>query len=336
MMYKNVELHGIEDMRPCPNGEGWLLSRYPERIRETLDAPSIESPFFCAGAEMRFNIESGKARVRLARHAAGPVNAIGIAEVWFGSFQGDWRASPRLITPQGDWFEISSPDGMAELVSAAGGSCWDPRLVRVILPYDFSCSLIDVQGDLSPPRPGQAPAKKILCYGSSITHGGSAVRPSESWAMRVAESADADLINLGLAGNARLEPGVAEWIAQRRDWDIAILELGINLIDTMGAEEFSARAHRFLSIIGKARPDSRVYCIDLFSNGLDLRNDRKIQAYRAAVKAAAGASGARNMTHIDGRSLLDPARGLCEGLLHPSARGHEEIARRLAAIIGSA
>ncbi len=335
MIHGNVELHNVEDAVRRPGAEGASLCRYPERVRALLDDPAVEAPFFCAGAEIRFNIRSGKARFLLARDAAAPVNEIGIAEIWFGSFQGDWRVSPRFVDPEGTWIEVSMPSDVEALVRAAeaSGSPWDPRLVRLVLPYDYVCRLVRIEGDLEPPRPGQCPPRRFLAYGSSITHGGTAVRPTETWAMRVAQALGIDLVNLGLAGNCRLEPGIAEWIAERRDWAFATLELGINLIDRMEAPEFAARADRFLRILGRARPEAQIFCIDLFTNGRDLAGDDRIAAYRNAVRDAVASSGSDRIVYVNGKDFLDPAIGLCEGLLHPSSRGHEEIARKLAVII---
>jgi hypothetical protein len=337
MIFRGMDFHGIEEMEPCPDGRGWFLSRYPGRVRKGLDNPGIDAPLFCAGAEIRFNIEGGKVRLRLQRETGVPVNPIGICEVWFGSFPGDWRSSPRFITADGDWIEIEMIGGLDELASIAhaSGEPWDPRLVRLILPYEYSCRFLDVEGAVSPPRPEQIPSRRLLSYGSSITHGGTAVRPTETWAMRLASSLGTDLLNLGLAGNARLEPAVAEWIAEREDWDMATMELGINLIDTMETAEFAARARRFLSILASARPASWIFCIDLFSHYRDLRGDARVAEYRRAVEDAVRAAGSARMVHVDGRSLLDPATGLCEGLLHPSSRGHEEIGRKLAALVSS-
>jgi hypothetical protein len=336
MIYKGVELHGIAEILPDQGKPGFLLSRYPLRVVDHMEL-NFPAHCFCAGAEIRFNISGGKAGFFLARDADAPVNAIGICEVWFGPFQGDWERSPRFITPEGNWIEVSLPKNIDELVAAAAasGSPWDPRLARLVLPYDFSCRLVEIRGEVAPPRPEQSPKKKMLAYGSSITHGGSAVRPTESWAMRLADSLGIDLINLGLAGNCRLEPAVAEMIAERMDWDFAIFELGINLIDTMEPAEFAARAERFLAVMGRIRPEARIYCIDLFSNGADLRDDEKFTAFRRAVRTAVEKSGSKRIVHLDGRRLLDPVRGLCDSLLHPSARGHEEIARKLFAIIAA-
>jgi lysophospholipase L1-like esterase len=335
MLFKSAELYNIAETVVSPGRQGWALCRYPSSVRERLDNPSIESPFFCAGTEIRFNIKSGSARIMLARDASSPVNATGICEVWFGPFQGDWQYSPRFAYPDGGNIEINQPDDIDELVALAkkANSPWDPRLVRLFLPYDYSCRLIDIEGDIAPPRPEQSPQKRILAYGSSITHGGSAVRPSEPWARRAADALGMDLINLGLAGTCRLEPAVAEWIAARRDWEVATLELGINLITQMDAAEFAERARRFLAIVGERRPDALIFCVDQFTNCFDVRHDAKIVAYRKAITEAVNVASSHNIKYVNGSDFLDPVSDLCQGLIHPSARGHEVIGKKMAEII---
>lgn len=337
MIFHDAELYNIEEMIPAHGAKGWNLSRYPASVRQGLDDPAAEAPLFCAGAEIRFAIRSGSARITLARDASSPVNEIGICEVWYGPFQGDWQFSPRFALPSGGVIEVTMPDDIDELAALAkkSGSSWDPRLVRVMLPYDFTCRLVDVEGDIAPPRGDQAPRKKLLAYGSSITHGGSAVRPTETWARRTADVLGMDLINLGLAGKCRLDSAVAEWIAARTDWDVATLELGINLITEMDAADFAARAKRFVAIVGERRPDARIVCVDQFTNGFDVRGESKVTAYRNAVADAVRACPSRNVTYVNGSEFLDPVADLCQGLIHPSARGHEVIGRKMAAIVGA-
>jgi hypothetical protein len=97
-------------------------------------------------------------------------------------------------------------------------------LVRVILPYDWPTELVDITGEIDPPRAEQTPAIRLLAYGSSNTHGGGAVRSTESYAMLTAARLGFDLINLGFAGSAQMELEMAHFIAQDLDWDIASLD----------------------------------------------------------------------------------------------------------------
>jgi hypothetical protein len=54
----------------------------------------------------------------------------------------------------------------------------------------------------------------IVYYGSSITQGGCASRPGNSYESIVSRRLDADYINLGFSGNAKAEPEIAEYISK--------------------------------------------------------------------------------------------------------------------------
>ncbi|MBQ7935868.1 MAG: hypothetical protein IJ333_05915, partial [Clostridia bacterium] len=64
------------------------------------------------------------------------------------------------------------------------------------------------------PRPYQHP-KPVLFYGSSITQGGCATRPGNSYQGMLSVLLDTDYINLGFSGNAKGEPAMAEYIAKQ-------------------------------------------------------------------------------------------------------------------------
>ena len=56
-------------------------------------------------------------------------------------------------------------------------------------------------------------AKPLVFYGSSITQGGCASRPANSYCAMVARYLDSDFINLGFSGGAKGEPFMADHIA---------------------------------------------------------------------------------------------------------------------------
>ncbi|HOU10233.1 MAG TPA: SGNH/GDSL hydrolase family protein [Clostridiales bacterium] len=56
--------------------------------------------------------------------------------------------------------------------------------------------------------------KPVVFYGSSITQGGCASRPSNSYCAMLAKRFDSDFINLGFSGNAKGELYMAEYIAE--------------------------------------------------------------------------------------------------------------------------
>jgi lysophospholipase L1-like esterase len=336
MLYKNAELYNIRAIQPLPQ-DGFRLSRVPEDVRQVLNEGAQNTAFNTCGCEIRFNLRSGAAKVTLRRTARGevPVDPSGVAEVWFGPFEGDWTICPRAIGPEPTTLTISYPGNLADLqrYAAEAGLPYDPALVRVILPYDWPTELVDIEGDIEPPRPGQFPERRILMYGSSITHGGGAVRPTESYAMLTAAQLGCDLVNLGFAGSAHMEKDLARFIADEVDWDLATLEMGINVLGAWPVEKFRERVQDFVGEIAAKHPDRPVFCIDLFTCVHDFTHNPLIEAYRAAVRETVEAIHMPKLVYINGRTLLTRLSGLTADLVHPSSEGMQEIASRLVSVL---
>ncbi|WP_162259668.1 hypothetical protein [Paenibacillus sp. Soil766] len=52
------------------------------------------------------------------------------------------------------------------------------------MPYDWKIIFMDAEGNQEvPPKPHKLPQRRYLAYGSSITNGGDAVRPTGSYAI---------------------------------------------------------------------------------------------------------------------------------------------------------
>ena len=141
-----------------------------------------------------------------------------------------------------------------------------------------------------------------------------------------------DVVNLGLGGGAHLEREMGEYLASRDDWDVASLEMGINLLGgKTTVDEFRARVRGFLGAIAQRRPEKWVFCVDLFTCADDFRRNPKIAAFRAVVREEVAALALPRFVHLDGRDLLREPTGLSSDLLHPTSDGFAEIAQRLGA-----
>jgi lysophospholipase L1-like esterase len=198
-----------------------------------------------------------------------------------------------------------------------------------VLPWRPPVRLLGIEGECRPPEPGMAPARRWLAYGSSITHGNQCIHPSGSYAMRAAQRAGADLINMGFGGGAHLEPEMADYIASRDDWDLATLEMGINILG-LGVAEFAHRVEYFINTIAAAHPSKPVFGIDIFTSNEDFSGTGNTAAFRRTVRRLVRESGKANLFYLSGRHLLTTADGLTSDLVHPSPHGMEEIAERLA------
>jgi len=326
MNYQNVELYNTVELLTPESGVGKYMTRLPDKLRKTLNQAALENALCSAGSEIRFNVEGKSAKVTLSS------NGLGMAEVFRGNFHVSWQ----MIGPQPTDFNVSLPENMSflEKVSKEKGLPFDPRLTRIILPFYNPIRFIGVEGETSVPRKSQTPKTKYLAYGSSITHGASALRPTGSYAMRTAQRLGVDLIDLGFGGGAHCESQIANYIADRRDWDFASLELGINMVGGFSTEEFTKRVNYLIERIAKAHPDKWVFAIDIFTYADDYNPAAKKQnEFRRAVRNAVRKLGMPKLVHVDGRKILKETSGLTFDLVHPAAAGMEEMAFNLSSLI---
>lgn len=335
MIYEGVELYNVQALIPCPDSNEYRMSRIPEALRTQLNPGAQNTAFNGSGVEIRFNLVGDSATITLRRAPDEGIPGVGIGEVWYGNFPAAYGVTPILIRSEPTTITIRRPENIERLVCIAKENHlpFDPSLIRVRLPYDYQNRFIGVEGDVTPPLPTQAPGRKFIAYGSSITHGGDAVRPSGSYIMRTAERLGCDVINLGFAGSAHLEPVMADYIADRDDWDFATLELGINVVGQWTVEQFAERVQYFITRIATQHVDKWVFCTDIFTCSLDINQDPKVEAYREVVRTQVERLNLPRLCYVSGRQLLSSVHGLTADLVHPAASGIEEMAANLSQFI---
>ncbi len=319
-----VDYAGYREQRD----KGFWLTRVPDSLRRQLNPSAHINALQATGCEVRFNLTGREATVTL-QNALRPA----IAEVYQGSFLVSWHVIGTEPTP----LQISLPGNLPLLQQIATQSRlpYDARLTRILLPWRPPVRLLGIEGECEPPRPEQAPARRLLCYGSSITHGNTSVRPSATYASRLAQRLKADLVNLGFGGGAHLEPQMADYIASRDDWHVATLEMGINMLASFTVQDFAARVEYFISTV--ARSGRPVFCIDLYTCQYDAETGTeaalKLAAFRGIVSQAVARMNMPHVIYVAGRRMLPSLGYLTTDLVHPSPAGMEEIARNLAQTI---
>jgi len=308
------------------DGEGLWFCRIPNELRLKLNVSAQLNAIQATGGELRFNLKGERARVVLKCQQA-PV----IVEVYQGSFFVGWHVVGREATE----IQVGLPaniDLLAELAEKHR-TPFDARLTRVLLPWRPPSRLLAFEADCEPPRPEQTPAVKYLAYGSSITHGNASVRPSAMYAHRTSQLMGADLINLGFGGGAHLEKEIADYIAERTDWDFASMELGINLLRGIEVDDFERRVDYFVERVATAHPDKWIFCMDLFTVQEDLEGKRKVEEFRRVVREKVASLNLPKLIHVPGDEMLTSVHGLAVDLVHPSPFGMEEIAHNLSTVM---
>ena len=96
-----------------------------------------------------------------------------------------------------------------------------------------------------------------LHHGSSISQGSIAASPSTTWPALAAARGGVDLVNLGLAGSALLDPFTARAMRDTPA-DLLSVKIGINLVnhDLMRLRAFGPAVHGFLDTLREGHPDA--------------------------------------------------------------------------------
>ncbi len=325
MILGQTELHNVHELLDAPGGTGNIICRVPNDLRVTLNEAARINALQASGCEIRFNLEGPRAVITL-QSPEGPT----LAEV----YQGDFFSALHIIDVTPTTIVVERPESEPVMRQVAPSNArFDTGLTRVVLPWRPAVRLISIEGKTALPEANQTPGTRYLAYGSSITHGSTAVRPTGTYPARAAELLGVDLFNLGFGGGAHMEAGMADYIAGRDDWDIATLEMGINVVQTFDLDEFHRRVEYFVTTIADAHPDDWIFCIDIFPCLYDFMGVEKCETFRSIVADRVRQLNRPKLVHIPGDAMLRSNNGLTVDLVHPAPAGFEEMARNLVDII---
>ena len=166
--------------------------------------------------------------------------------------------------------------------------------------------------------------KPIVFYGSSVTQGGCASRPGNTYPSQISRELDADFISFGLAGSAKGEEEMARYIAGL-DMTAFCYDYDYNA-DSL--EHYKQTHENFFKIIREANPDLPIIMTTrpkkhLTPQEID-RVNVMMQTYQNAVDA-----GDKNVYYIKGCDLLEDSVAevsLIENC-HPNDCGFASMAR---------
>ena len=331
MEYKNIDIHNIGHIVKSDRGITWL--RVPEYVYDALETDMGKAMARNAiGVELRFVIRSGKAKITM--QSLSDPRFLTTLHTFYGGIQGGWDAHemnshiPTVPTE----FVFSRPDNMQTLKDASrlANSEWDPEVVRVVLERG-DIRILDVEGDVAPPARHQLPSRTLLTYGSSITHGSNALSISYAWPSIVAHRLGMDLRNLGMAGSCRMEPEMVECIASEGEcgrWDMAVLELGINVLD-WGEPLIRERVRHTIHQVAGRNQLKPVVVVSPFFCGDDFHRHGDAAKWRRLLPVVLAELACPNVHFIDGLDLLGEMSLLSADEVHPSIYGMLQIADRL-------
>ncbi len=324
MVFQGIDFHNVDNLR---EGEfGFTMCRIPEEVRLSLDELARDYVSFNAtGVELRFKIKKGKATLILHGY---PEEEAPVAFIYYGAFQGGWEYSMNAIGMGREDTEITipAPPNLKQLkkITEEQKLGFNPEVVRVVLPYG-KVDYVGILGEVEPPAPEDVPAEALLSYGSSITHGSLGLGTPHSYVFRLSQLLHSDYYNLGFPGCAHMEKALAEYIVSRKDWTMATLEMGVNMLSyDYETELFRERTDEFVKIL--AADGRKVFVTNVF--GLVSPGDQnRAEEYRQIVREIVRKYRTNRLIFTEGLRLLNQPSYIAADLVHPSLEGQWEIAR---------
>ena len=167
--------------------------------------------------------------------------------------------------------------------------------------------------------------KPIGFYGSSITQGGCASRPGNSYESIISRDLQTDYVNLGFSGSAKAEDAIAQYISDL-DLSVFIYDYDYN---SPSVEHLEATHQKMFLIIREKKPDLPIVILSRPSFTLNGVEQERLAIIKRTYTDAV-VNGDKNVYFIDGPTLMQFAEnnGTVDGC-HPNDLGFYSMARAL-------
>ena len=170
----------------------------------------------------------------------------------------------------------------------------------------------------------------VVYYGSSITQGGCASRPGNSYQAMITRMLDCDHINLGFSGNAKGEEAIVNYMAS--------LQMSVFVCDydhnAPTVEHLRATHLPLYRAIRKAQPTLPIILVTKpdhqFEEETKIRRQIILETYHTAL-----AEGDKNIAFIDGATLFEGemADSCTVDTCHPNDLGFYRMSRKIGEVV---
>lgn len=242
------------------NGKGWddtlsYYDRLPAKAKDVVRPEVWQRSLTSAGMYVEFETDSTviSARWRLTSStldmAHMPATGVSGVDLYVLNDAGQWQ-----------WLAVGKPETFPVVeTTLISGLIPGYRRYRLYLPlYNGVTSVeIGVSADATFRPVPPSDEKPIVFYGTSITQGQAASRPGMAYTAILGRRLNMPVINLGFSGNARMEPEIAELLAE--------LDAAIYVMDpfpNMDAGLINANFERFLTILRDAKPTTPIVIVE--------------------------------------------------------------------------
>ena len=169
------------------------------------------------------------------------------------------------------WIGIGKPDSIVSTFMLLEGISESTREYLLYLPLYNGIEFVKL-GVPAAYKIERVPAdnrKPIVFYGTSITQGGCASRPGMCATAILGRHLDREIINLGFSGNGRMEPELAELLAE-----LDPLIYFIDCLPNLMPDDVAERVEPFVEILRAAHPETPI----VLAEGITYNNAILVQS----------------------------------------------------------
>lgn len=213
------------------------------------------------------------------------------------------------------------------------------------LPHHAACT---VRGIVVPDGCSLEPVadarRRLVVYGSSITHCQGAPSPARTWPAQVARAHDLALVSLGFSGQCHLHLPIAR-LLRDLDADFFILKIGISIFgsSSLNGVTFMPNLAGTVQLIRERHPRTPIALVSPIIHAKDEVGENvvgmSVPKFRLqiaeTVERLGRITGDRHLLHVDGRDIFgvaDAALHQPDGV-HPDPEGMDIMARRINALV---
>jgi hypothetical protein len=321
-------------------GQGWqdtkaTYDRLPARAEEKVRAAVWGLSRHSAGMHVRFITDAPSIQARWAvtssNLAMSHMAATGVSglDLYVKTDKGEWH-----------WLAVGRPDKQTNSTALITNLPPARREYLLYLPLYNGTHFVEVgvpEGATLTRAGAWGPGtrKPILFYGTSILHGACASRPGMVHSAILGRHFHFPHINLGFSGNGKMEPELADLLAEP-DPSVYVLDC----LPNMNAAEVTERVEPFVKKLRAAHPRTPIVLVEdrtYADSFLIASKQKRNETSRAALKAAYDRlrkAGVKDLHYLKGADLLgDDGEGTVDSS-HPNDLGFMRQADAHAKVLG--
>lgn len=283
--------------------ENGKYRRMPEAVAKTVSDGVVTLHTHTAGGRVRFSTDSPYIAIHAIMPSIGKMPHFALT----GSAGFDLYAMDDETAPEYRYVRTFVPpfgikDGYESVIDFGSS-----KLRQIVINFPLYSQVSDLYIGLSdsatvcPPQPYSI-EKPVVFYGSSITQGGCASRPGNSYQSIACRNLNINYVNLGFSGNAKAENAVANYI---KDLDMSAFVYDYDH-NSPSTDHLAATHEKMYNIVRKANPNLPIVIMARPKFYLSAEEQRRFNVIMSTYNNALSA-GDNKVYFIDNKALMSLA-----------------------------